>query len=217
MLADGRIARGLRIAVCRRALMSATLAAACLFGTVSADAQRCEPRRRLPPVLLTTLGPCTFDPETFSFAGDPRQQAQCLMRSATARRNLGPPLEALPAPLATRVGQSTGVPDRETIAAHLAEIGQAWDFAPFLWQPLSRARNNDPDAPQARYLVIHDTSAPNFGRRPFPVNLDEHRGINNLGRFRCVDGWEPAHVIINRGGAMLLGHEFERTLARHAV
>jgi hypothetical protein len=114
----------------------------------------------------------------------------------------------LPAPLATRVGQPTGLPERETIAAHLAEVGLVWDFAPFLWQPLSRARDNDPDAPQARYMVIHDTSAPNFGRRPFPINLDEHRGINNLGRFRCVDGWEPAHVIINRGGAVMLGHEF---------
>lgn len=208
MPADGQTARRLHITVGRRALMTAALAAVYLCGTLEAGAQRCEPRRKLPPVVLTTLGPCLFDPETFSFAGDPRQQAQCLMRSATARRNLGPPLETLPAPLATRVGQPTGLPERETVGAHLAEVGLVWDFAPFLWQPLSRARDNDPDAPQARYLVIHDTSAPNFGRRPFPVNLDDHRGINNLGRFRCVDGWEPAHAIINRGGAVMLGHEF---------
>ena len=70
------------------------------------------------------------------------------------------------------------------------ELGLVWDYAPFLWQPISRARDNDPDAPQARYLVIHDTSGPNFGRRPFPENIDEHRSINNLGRFRCGDGWE---------------------------
>ena len=95
----------------------------------------------------------------------------------------------------------------DALAALLAELGLVWDYAPFLWQPISRARDNDPDAPQARYFVIHDTSGPNFGRRPFPANIDEHRSINNLGRFRCGDGWETAHVIINRTGAMLLGHE----------
>jgi hypothetical protein len=175
---------------------------------IDALAQRCQPRRALPRIVLTTLGACEFDPETLNFAGDGPQQAKCLMRSATARRNLGARLESLPPGLADRVGQQSALPDREALAAHLAELGLTWDYAPFLWQPLSRARGNDPDAPQARYFVIHDTSGPNFGRRPFPVNIDEHRGINNLGRHRCSDGWESAHVIINRAGAMLLGHEF---------
>ena len=84
----------------------------------------------------------------------------------------GPYLEALPEALAGRVGQAAGLPERESLAALLGELGLVWDFAPFLWQPLSRARNNDPDAPQARYFVIHDTSGPNFGRRPFPENID---------------------------------------------
>jgi hypothetical protein len=175
---------------------------------VDAVAQRCQPRRALPRIVLATLGPCEFNPETLSFAGDGPQQAKCLMRSATERRNLGPHLESLPAALAGRVGQQSALPDRDALAVHLAELGLTFDYAPFLWQPLSRGRDNDPNAPQARYFVIHDTSGPNFGRRPFPVNIDEHRGINNLGRHRCADGWESAHVIINRAGAMLLGHEF---------
>jgi hypothetical protein len=178
--------------------------------TIDALAQRCRPQRPRPPVVLTTLGPCAFNPETFSFAGEPDRQAMCLMRSATARRNLGPHLETLPDALAARVGQTSGLPERETLAALLVELGLVWDYAPFLWQPLSRARDNDPDAPQARYLVIHDTSGPNFGRRPFPANIDEHRSINNLARFRCGDGWEIAHVIINRAGAMMLGHELSQ-------
>jgi hypothetical protein len=195
----------------RRVIVMVTLAAAYLFGTaVEALAQRCQPRRKLPIVVLTTLGPCEYNPETFSFAGEPDKQAMCLMRSATARRNLGPHLETLPPALAARVGQSTGLPDRETLAALLVELGLVWDYAPFLWQPVSRARDNDPEAPHARYMVIHDTSGPNFGRRPFPVNIDDHRSINNLGRFRCGDGWEAAHVIINRAGAMLLGHELSQ-------
>jgi len=201
-------ARTPRNLVTRRVIAIVALAIAYLFGTtIDAFAQRCQPRRKLPIVVLTTLGPCEFNPATFSFAGEPDQQAMCLMRSATSRRNLGPHLDALPPALATRVGQSSALPDRDSLAALLVELGLVWDYAPFLWQPVSRARNNDPEAPQARYLVIHDTSGPNFGRRPFPVNIDEHRSINNLGRFRCGDGWEAAHVIINRAGAMLLGHE----------
>lgn len=195
--------------VVRRAGIAGALAIAYLFGTaIDALAQRCQPRRPRPAIVLTTLGACEFNPETLSFAGEPDRQAMCLMRSATSRRNLGPHLETLPSALAERVGQSSGLPERETLAALLGELGFTWDYAPFLWQPISRARDNDPDAPQARYLVIHDTSGPNFGRRPFPIDIDEHRSINNLGRFRCGDGWEIAHVIINRMGGMLLGHEF---------
>ncbi|MGH8636171.1 MAG: hypothetical protein ACREUZ_03455, partial [Burkholderiales bacterium] len=52
-----------------------------------------------------------------------------------------------------------------------------------------------------------DTSGPYFGGRPFPPDIDENRRINNLARFRCTDGWEVAHVIINRPGQILLGHE----------
>jgi hypothetical protein len=201
-------ARTPRHVATRRVIATLALAAAWLCGTaIDAFAQRCQPRRKLPQIVLTTLGPCEFNPETFSFAGEPDQQAMCLMRSATSRRNLGPRLEVLPPALAARVGQSSDLPEREALAALLAELGLAWDYAPFLWQPISRARNNDPGAPQARYLVIHDTSGPNFGRRPFPLNIDDHRSINNLGRFHCADGWEAAHVIINRTGAMLLGHE----------
>jgi hypothetical protein len=201
---NNRVVRG-------RVGVTGALVIACLFGTAfDAFAQRCQPHRPRPPIVLTTLGPCEFNPETFSFAGEPDRQAMCLMRSATARRNLGPHLETLPDALATRVGRPSSLPERDALAALLVEFGLVWDYAPFLWQPLSRARDNDPEAPQARYLVIHDTSGPNFGRRPFPANIDEHRSINNLGRFRCGDGWESAHVIINRMGAMMLGHELSQ-------
>jgi hypothetical protein len=212
MRISGRIAAGkARDGVMRRAIVIAALATAYLCSTtLDALAQRCQPQRKLPPIVLTTLGPCEFNPGTFSFAGEPEQQAMCLMRSATSRRNLGPRLATLPPALATRVGQSSDLPDREALATLLVELGLVWDYAPFLWEPISRARDNDPDAPQARYLVIHDTSGPNFGRRPFPVNIDEHRSINNLGRFRCSDGWAVAHVIINRLGGMLLGQELSR-------
>jgi hypothetical protein len=177
---------------------------------LEAYAQHCKPRRPRPPIILSTLGTCEFDPQTLSFAGEPARQAMCLMRSADPMRNLGPQLESLPAALATRVGQSTGLPEREAVAGHLVELGEVWNYAAFLWTPIARARDNDPNTTQARYLVIHDTSAPYFGTRPFPANLDEHAGINNLARYRCVDDWGPAHVIINRAGAMLLAHELSK-------
>jgi hypothetical protein len=184
------------------------LASTFVFGApLDALAQICKPRRPRPPVVLNSLGPCEFDPASHSFAGGPLEQAMCLMRAADRSRNLGPRLDSLPTALANRVGQTTGLPDRESLAALLTEIGLVWDFAPFLWTPISRARDNDPAAPQARYLVIHDTSAPYIGGRQFPADIDENRSINNLARWRCKDDWAFAHVVINRTGEMLLGRE----------
>jgi hypothetical protein len=60
----------------------------------------------------------------------------------------------------------------------------------------------------ARYFVIHDTSGPNFGHRPFPPDIDVNPKISNLARFKCPDGWGKAHVIVNRMGDMLLDHDF---------
>ena len=135
----------------------------------------------------------------------------CLMRSATSRRNLGPHLGTLPQALATRVGQrSSALPERDVLAALLVELGLVWDYAPFLWQPISRARDNDPDA--AAGALSRDPRHQRTEFRP-PAVPGEHRrarSINNLGRFRCGDGWEAAHVIINRIGAMLLGHELSQ-------
>ena len=178
-----------------------------LSASLEAYAQVCKPRRPRPPVVLTTMGPCEFNPETASFAGDPVEQAMCLMRSADRTRNLGPRLESLPRGIATRVGETTGLPDREALSEFLVEQGLVWDFAPFLWTPLGRARDNDPMAPQSRYLVIHDTSAPFIGGRPFPDDIDENRSINSLARYRCRDDWAFAHVFINRMGDMLLSRE----------
>ena len=167
----------------------------------------CKPKKPRPTIVLRTMGPCAFDAERLSFAGDPAQQAACLTRPVAKLGKLGPVPEALPAVLAERVGQADKLPPREALAAHLGEQGLAFDFAAFLWQPLARARDNDPAAPEARYLVIHDTSGPFLGFTPFPRDIDIHRKINNLAGHRCADGWNSAHVIINRSGGMLLGHE----------
>jgi hypothetical protein len=166
----------------------------------------CKPGHFRAPYFIRSMGACAFDPDTLSFAGTPAQQAMCLMRGMDVTRNLGPTLPSLPPALASRVGQPSGLPAREALSAYLSKQGLEWSFAAYLWQPLSRARDNDPDAPMARYFVIHDTSGPVY-HRSFPDDIDSNPKINNLQSFVCSDEWGKAHVVINRSGDMLLDHE----------
>jgi hypothetical protein len=168
----------------------------------------CKPRHPLPTVSIKNMGPCAFAAETMSFDGDPKQQTTCLLRSVDQTRNLGPTVENLPDAIANRAGHNAGLPTREDLSGFLSAQNLEWDFAAYLWRPLSRAHDNDPNAPMAHYFVIHDTSGPNFRSRAFPADVDANPKINNLTHFRCSDGWELAHVVVNRAGEMLLGHDF---------
>src|SRR5438309_1904363 len=69
---------------------------------LDAFATNCKPRRALPAIVVTTMGPCHYDPDTFSFAGDPAQQAECLVRPVARWAKLGPTLPSLPQVLADR-------------------------------------------------------------------------------------------------------------------
>jgi hypothetical protein len=190
-------------------LLAAGLACALLAGSVHAAlSTECKPAHFRAPYFIKDMGPCAFDAETLSFAGTPVQQAMCLMRSMDETRNLGPPLQSLPAALTSRVGETTGLPSREALASYLAKQGLEWDFAAYLWDPVSHARNNDPDAPLARYFVIHDTSGPNYGHRAFPADIDTDPEYENLADYACSDGWGRAHVFVNRTGDMLLAHDY---------
>jgi len=128
----------------------------------------CKPDHFKPLFCVKSMGECSFDAETLSYAGTPVQQAMCLMRGMDATRNLLPPLHSLPPALAKRVGQTTELPSRAVLADYLATLGLEGEFGDFLWSPVSRAHDNDVAAPIARYFVIHDTSGPNFGRRFLP-------------------------------------------------
>jgi hypothetical protein len=186
-----------------------TAAAAALVAAVAvgdAWAVSCKPRRPKPPVVLKSMGPCNFEPGRLAFAGDDVTQARCLMRHVGQRARLGPILEALPSAFAERIGGNAPLPSRTALADHLAEIGLADAFVGNLFWPVSRAQDSDPFAPTARYLVLHDTSGPYLRR--VPADLDSHRKINNLARFRCSDNWSLAHVVINRSGGVFVGHDF---------
>jgi hypothetical protein len=190
-------------------LIATGLTFAVLIGSgPAAFGEGCRPGHFRAPFFIKTMGACSFDAETLSFRGKPVEQAMCLMRGVDATRNLGPPLESLPPPLASRVGETTGLPARDVLSAFLSKQDLEWDFAAYLWLPVSRARDNDPDAPLARYFVIHDTSGPNYGRRAFPDDINDKSKINNLNNFACSDGWGRAHVFVSRTGDMLLAHDF---------
>ena len=123
--------------------------------------------RALPaaPFFIKSMGACAFDPGTLSYAGTPVEQAMCLMRGMHATRNLGPPLTGLPPALASRIGETAGLPSREVLSSYLSKQDFATNLAAHLWEPVSRACDDDPAAPLARYFVIHDTSGPSPPKR----------------------------------------------------
>ncbi len=190
-------------------LFASGLTCAVLIGSAQmALSDGCKPDHYKPLYFIKSMGACSFDPETLSFAGTPVEQAMCLMRGMDATRNLAPPLQSLPSALTSRIGERTGLPSREALSGFLSRQNLEWDFAAYLWQPLSRAHDNDPDAPVARYFVIHDTSGPYYGRGSFPEDINEDPKINNLKNFICSDGWGKAHIIVSRTGQMLVAHDY---------
>jgi hypothetical protein len=184
------------------------LVGATFIGSIGAAFAECKPSHLKALYFLRTMGPCEFNSETLSFRGTPAQQAMCLMRGMDATRNLAPVLKGLPPGLAKRIGETTGLPSREALSAYLSKLDLEWDFAIYLWQPVSRAHDNAADAPTARYFVIHDTSGPFYGHRAFPDDVNTNPKINNLKRFVCNDEWGKAHVVINRLGDSLVDHDF---------
>jgi hypothetical protein len=96
----------------------------------------CKPDHFKPPFFIKSMGVCSFDPETLSYAGTPVQQAMCLMRGMDGSRNLLPRLSSLPAPLASRIGQTTGLPSRAALSNYLAQQGLEGDLGDYLWLPV---------------------------------------------------------------------------------
>ena len=189
--------------------VAAVLAGAMLCASAQvALSQSCMPHRSLPKIVLKNMGECDFNLDSLEYRGTPVEQAKCLMRGLDQTRNLGPPLESLPDALASRIGRDSGLPSRETLSAYLSKQDLEWDFAAHLWQPVSRALDNNPEAPAARYFVIHDTSGPNYGHRSFPDDVDSTAKFNNLKNYYCPDGWGKAHVVVNRSGDMIVDHDF---------
>jgi hypothetical protein len=166
-----------------------------------------------PPLLLLAAaalfndqppGPerCSFDERRLSFAGSPIRQARCLLSPVLIHGEIGPPRRRLGAFLEAHVGKRVRI-DRARLRALLA-AEHLPALAASVETPLSRARNNDPQAPFARYFVIHDTSL-ELSLSEFPANDSEQ--ANGLG-WTYPDGTQVAHTFTNRRGEILFAHDY---------
>jgi hypothetical protein len=176
-------------------------------GALAAPGDCVFPKHR--PVTLKNMGPCEFDLETLSFKGKPEEQATCLTRPLLKGGYLARERDKLPTTFAKRVGRSIDLPKREDVLAYLQFTGLGKEFGETVSKPVSHANDGDLLARSATYFVIHDTSSPNFARRPFPENINTDRRINNLERYKCANHIEQAHTFTNRMGGVYVGHDFE--------
>ena len=155
------------------------------------------------------VGACRFDVAALSFAGTPSEQAQCLLRPIAIGGVPGPWLPQLPPALGRLLGQQGVEVTRETLRRYLGGQGlQEARLGGSLASPVSRARGGAPQAPAARYFVIHDTSAPYLRDQPFPADLDTLPAINGLDRYRSASNEAVAHVFVSRRGETMVGHDF---------
>ena len=119
-------------------LLAGALACPIVAASHDAALAGCKPDHFKPPFFIKSMGECSFDAETLSYAGTPVQQAMCLMRGMDVSRNLLPQLSSLPAPLASRIGQTTGLPSRATLSNYLAQQDPEGALRDYLWLPVSR-------------------------------------------------------------------------------
>lgn len=183
--------------------------AACFAPATAWSAAECR-FAKPPPVTLKNMGPCLFDPDTSSFAGNAAGQARCLLTPVLKGGYLGERLEKLPPAFADYVGDAKEMPSRDSLRLLLRERGLEDMFGPALSKPVSHAQDDDPIARGATYFVIHDTSSPNFGDKAWPADIDGDKSINNLQRYACSNNIERAHIFINRSGEILHPHDFAK-------
>jgi hypothetical protein len=138
--------------------------------------------------------PDKYSPERFS--GPALDQAKCLLRPVKPKGIIGKRRESLPAPFETLLGQPLNV-DKAALQRFLTSRSiKEKDIG----GPLSGVVS-------ASYMVIHDTSTPNFEKEPFPANINtaEWKG-NKLAGFATG---ERTHVFINRVGESVTSRDFK--------
>ena len=170
-----------------------------------------------PPATLKNMGPCHFDVETSSFAGDAVEQARCLVTPVRTGGYLNERLEKLPPAFQDYVGNAKDMPSRDALRALLRERGLEDMFGPGLSKPVSHAHDDDPMSRGATYFVIHDTSSPNFGNKAWPADIDADQG-HQQARALCLFEQHRArahlHQSLRRDS---VSARFRKTLARDQV
>jgi hypothetical protein len=159
-------------------------------------------------LMKSSDGRCLFVNSTLSFVGTPIEQAECLLRPVKMYAHLGEKLASLPSPLDSLIGKRFDIKKSQLKEYFNSHNIREDDIGGSLSEPLSRANNNDPDAPYARYLIIHDTSTPNYLDEPFPPDINEKSWrFNDLSRWAQGEH-SKAHVFINRIGESLTAVNF---------
>lgn len=151
------------------------------------------------------MGRCEFSLAALQFKGTPTEQAQCLLRTVRKFGRVDTTAATLPAPLGELVGQPTGDLKARLSTYIASQSLDAEKLGGPLSGPLSKARGGDPNAPSARYFVIHDTSSPYLGNATaFPP--DDSPQLNRLSGYAGSNS--VAHLFVNRKGETLTGHDF---------
>ncbi|MFQ5583252.1 MAG: hypothetical protein ACE5GL_02305 [Calditrichia bacterium] len=151
---------------------------------------------------------CPFDYSELHFTGAPLAQAKCLLRPVEKYAHLSEPLDSLPAPLERLIGNPVKL-DKSVVRQYLRLKGvKEKDLGGSLDMPLSRTNDNDPEAPYARYFIIHDTSTPNYLDQPIPPDINK-RGWKHNDLKRWAEGEKSkGHVFINRLGESITAVDF---------
>jgi hypothetical protein len=155
---------------------------------------------QLPPLAAG----CHFDIAKQSFRGTTIEQARCLLRKVKVRADLEP--QPIPAQLESKFDKPVNF-DRNILREYLEKHGiDPIEIGGQLDRPLSRAKNNEQNAPLARYLVIHDTSTPNMCEISdctsvgFPTTINEPSWPYNDPDRSSYTSFKRAHLFILRDG-----------------
>ena len=140
---------------------------------------------------------CAFDPVKLVFAGDAHAQARCLLRHVEPGGGADPQ-QALPPTLDALIG-SAAVIDQKRLARALRRAA--------ITLPSATPVSETADHRRALYFVIHDTSSPWIGGRPFPRHFDRDPYFSDVNQFLGKDA--VAHVFNDRLGRVVVGHDFE--------
>jgi predicted secreted protein len=157
------------------------------------------------PAAAEEIGECRFDRDMLVFAGAPVEQAECLLRRVKLLGEKEP--QPLP-PVIRALLESDSAPTPAQKAAAIAAFPEPYRSyaADYADRPISQTAAGLP----ALYFVIHDTSTPFYGDKPFPRRLDSDHRINDFTPY--LDGTfarEPvAHIFLSRYGQIWAGHDF---------
>lgn len=157
--------------------------------------------------------PCSVDPLTLQFEGNPVEQAKCLLRPNGYGGILGPALTKLPGPLEKAVGAKVTL-SASKLLKYLTSVNiSESEIGGPLTDSLATAQLPNGQIVSSMYFVIHDTSTPNLRDELFPVDMD----TDIAWRGNKLSVWmnsPVAHVFVARTGVSMTATPFSQTVIK---